>query len=278
MQRLKLTLAYLGTPFSGWQRQQNGRTVQGELEEAASTVCGRRVVFTGAGRTDAGVHAVGQVAHCDLPEGVPPESFRRALQRRLPAEISVRGSVAAGSGFHARHTARAKLYVYRARWRSPGLPWTNLRSATLPPPRMGTSLESAVALLAGRHDFASFTVPEVCSRSTVRTVFRTWARPVRDGIDLAFLGDGFLRYQVRRMAGAVLEVAWGDRSTQELRALLSVPRPGAPVRTLPARGLSLERVFYRSGAWTPTISKKRGSKNSDRSSDGTACDRLRGSG
>ena len=122
--RIKLVLAYLGTPFHGWQRQQGQRSVQGELEAALTRMtAGLRRPVVGAGRTDAGVHAAGQAAHVDLPESLPLPGLIKGLNGTLPPEIRVRRAVAVARSFHARNGARAKHHVYRARWHEPELPW-----------------------------------------------------------------------------------------------------------------------------------------------------------
>jgi len=246
LRRIKLTLAYLGTPFAGWQRQPGQRTVQGEVEAALGRMVGEPGPdVAGAGRTDAGVHARGQVAHVDVHVSVPVEALERALNNTLPTEIRVRRAQAVGPSFHSRFDARAKHYTLRVRWGPQPLPWVALRSAEVREAPDEDAVLSALALLEGRHDVASFTVPEAAQGSTVRTLFRAWAVPQHNGLTLNFLGDGFLRYQVRRMAGAALEVGWGRRRLRDLQRLLTSPSAGAPVWTAPARGLTLERVLYR---------------------------------
>ncbi len=244
--RLKLTVAYLGTPFAGWQRQPRVRTVQGELEAALTRATGGlEAAIVGAGRTDAGVHARGQVAHLDLPVEIAPGDLAHALNGTLPEAVVVRRAILAGSGFHARYSARGKRYAYRAHWGGPLLPWQGLRSARIRPPADRAALEAAVRLLPGHRDWASFTVPDPDQGPTIRTVHRADLRWGRHGLVLEVEGGGFLRYQVRRMMGAILEVAWGRRSLRDLRRLLDEPEPGSPLYTAPARGLTLEQVLYR---------------------------------
>ncbi len=243
--RTKLTIAYLGGPFHGWQRQPNRRTVQGELERALTSMTGGlEVTVVGAGRTDAGVHAAAQVAHLDLPVRIPAHGLVSGLNHHLPGEIRVRAARPVPGSFHARRDALAKHYTYRARWREPSLPWLGIRVATVPEIEDHDALADALGLLEGRHDVASFTVPEAAVGSTERTLYqaRLEARP--NGIDLRFVGDGFLRYQVRRMAGALLEVGRLRMTLEAFQDLLERPTPGAPIPAAPARGLTLERVRY----------------------------------
>jgi tRNA pseudouridine38-40 synthase len=251
--RMKLVVAYLGTPFHGWQRQRGQRTVQGELEKALSVcVGGAKVTVMGAGRTDAGVHAAGQTAHCNLPGRVPPDSLVRAVNAVLPAEIRLLSARPASPGFHAMKSALGKLYIYRLRWCERELPWIDLRSAAVAPLADMEAFTHALSLLPGTRDWASFTVPNPGPQSTVRTLFRARTNIRRNGIDLEFVGNGFLRYQVRRMVGAVLEVGRKKRTIEDLARLLDRPTPGASILTAPAVGLSLERVFYRR---TPVLTR-----------------------
>lgn len=244
--RMKLVIAYLGTPFHGWQRQRGQRTVQGELERALSAcVGGAKISVTGAGRTDAGVHAAGQTAHCDLPGRVPSDSLVRAVNALLPPEIRLQSARPIGHGFHAQKSALGKLYTYRLRWCERELPWLDLRSAAVGPVADMEAFKKALSLLPGTRDWASFTVPDPDSQTTVRTVFRARLIDRRNGVDLEFVGNGFLRYQVRRMVGAVVEVGRHKRTVDHLVHLLEHPTPGASIQTAPASGLSLEKVFYR---------------------------------
>jgi tRNA pseudouridine38-40 synthase len=244
--RYKLVLAYLGQPFHGWQRQRSAPTVQGELERAlAAVVGGDGLKVVGAGRTDAGVHATGQVAHVDLPASIPADGLLRGLNGRLPPEIRVRQALAVGKRFHARASAVGKRYAYRASWRPSPYPWRQLRTAIVAPVTRMRTMVALAEQLAGHHDWASFTVTEPETTTTSRTLFRVEVRPRRQGVDFVFLGEGFLRYQVRRMVGALLEIGRGRRDPDWLLDLLARPQPGAPIETAAARGLTLEQVYYR---------------------------------
>jgi tRNA pseudouridine38-40 synthase len=244
--RTKLTVAYLGGGFRGWQRQAEGRTVQGELEKAVRSLSGdRQIAVVGAGRTDAGVHASAQVAHLDLPVAVPPEALPKVLNARLARDVRVRSARSVPESFHARKDARGKLYVYRIKWRESHLPWRGQRSAVQPPIDDHDALVAACRLLTGRHDWSSFTVPEVARRGAVRTIFRVEPRWRGNGLDIHFLGEGFLRYQVRRMTGALLEVGRRRLTPDDLVRLLTSPTPGATLMTAPPEGLTLEHVHYR---------------------------------
>lgn len=247
--RTKLTIAYLGTGFSGWQYQNRTRTVQGELERCLRKLTGGpRVVVVGASRTDAGVHATAQVAHIDLPVPIPVGALPRTMNHRLSSDLRVRSAVSVADDFHAIKSARGKHYSYRVSWSEPELPWHGLRTAGLPGPIDIRALEGACRFLPGRRNWASFTIPEVARRSTVRDLFGVELKQRRSGLEFHFFGKGFLRYQVRRMVGALLEVGHGRMTDTELMDLIDSPRPGASVPTAPARGLTLERVFYRASS------------------------------
>lgn len=241
--RIKLTVAYLGDCFHGWQRQSGARTVQGEIERALRAMTGAPAAVVGAGRTDAGVHAAAQVAHVDLPAGLEPDTVVQALNGTLDPHIRIVSAAVVSTSFHARHDARGKLYRYRIRWRPPRLPWAELRAVTVPRPIEAAAVEPAMARLIGNHDMASFSVPQ--QGPTVRTLHRAWIEGRRAGLVFNFVGDGFLRFQVRRMVGALLEVGSGLRPVAEIKDLIARPQPGARIRTAPARGLTLERVYYR---------------------------------
>ena len=244
--RIKLEIAYHGDGFHGWQQQSGQRTVQGEIHKAlAALFRDHPVSIVGAGRTDTGVHAAGQVAHLDPPSSIPPEAMAHVLNSRLPPQIRVLSAQPVAAVFHARKSALGKLYTYRARWRDPKYPWLEQRSATVRKVTDFTAFSAALKLLEGRHDWASFTVPDPGTETTTRTIFRVRCRKLREGIDLDFVGEGFLRYQVRRTVGALLEVGSGDRNLEDLKELISNPHPGAPIRTAPAHGLCLEHVYYR---------------------------------
>ena len=248
-QRMKIHIAYDGRPFHGWQRQPRHRTVQGELENALGALFqGHRVAIVGAGRTDAGVHAAGQAAHIDAPGAIPPDALIRGLNARLPREIRILGATTVDPSFHARKSARDKRYVYRARWHGPTAPWSSPRSADIRPIIDDSALRSAIAGFVGRHDWASFTVPDPGPESTIRTLFSVRYRALRGGFDIEFVGEGFLRYQVRRMVGALLEIGAGERSPKNLEDLIVQPQPGAQIRTAHANGLCLEHVYYRACA------------------------------
>jgi tRNA pseudouridine38-40 synthase len=247
-QRLALRLAYLGGSYAGWQRQPRVYTVQAVLERALEALYRRPVKVVAAGRTDAGVHASGQVAHFDPPLPVPPAGVASALNSLLPDDVRVLRAWAVPAHFHARRSARAKRYRYRLAWGPTLPPWEALRRWHLGQPLDPQAMAHALIRVRGEHDFAAFALSGHAGhgdRGTVRVV--ALARLVVRGrrVDIVLEGDGFLRGMVRRITGALVEVGRRAQSPDWFAALLHdrMTRPPAP--TAPALGLTLERVYYR---------------------------------
>ena len=246
--RLKLTLAYDGRPFRGWQSQAGGNTVQDFLESAFQKICGGEGVRVhGAGRTDAGVHALAQCAHADVTRRTPID-WTAALNAHLPREIRVLKCVRAPAGFHARYSAKGKIYTYRI-WNAPvHSPFELGRSWHLPGVLDFRAMENAAALFIGTHDFAAFAAnrgkPET---DTVRTIFQLDARRKGALWTLTFRGDGFLYKMVRLMTGALVRVAQGRAEPRWISELLTAAEAGNKTKSsfaAPAEGLYLTRVIY----------------------------------
>ncbi len=245
--RLALRLAYLGGGFAGWQRQPDARTVQGTVEEALARLYGRSVRITGAGRTDAGVHADGQVAHFDGPGSIPPPGVMRALNAFLPEDVRVIRAWAVPVSFHARRSARGKRYRYRIAWCPVLPPWEAQRRWLFPGALGITRMRAALRLVIGKHDFSAFALAGHSghgARGTVRVVSKASLRVKGRRLDLVIEGDGFLRGMARRIAGALVEVGRGARDPAWMASLLRDPTTKPPAPTAPPHGLTLERVFY----------------------------------
>jgi tRNA pseudouridine38-40 synthase len=245
--RLALRLAYLGGSFAGWQRQPAARTVQGVLEQTLERLYRRPVRIVGAGRTDAGVHAGGQVAHFDPPHPIPAAGVAAALNTMLPPDVRVLSVRRVTAAFDARRSARGKVYRYRFAWGTPLPPWEELRRWHLAHPLDIRRMAAVLPSLAGEHDFAAFALSGHAghgARGTVRTVRLARLHVRGRRLDLLVEGDGFLRGMVRRLAGALVEVGRTAQDRDWLAALLAGEdvRPAAP--SAPAHGLTLERVLY----------------------------------
>lgn len=244
--RVALRIAYLGTGFAGWQRQLGQRTVQGELERAAARLFVAPIRIVGAGRTDAGVHAIGQVCHLDIASAIPTARLSPALNALLPPDVRVMRAWRTGPSFHARRSAQAKQYRYRLGWGTID-PWLAQRCWVLDRPLDLGRVREALTVLPGEHDFAAFALAGHAgtgARGTRRTLLG--ARLVGRGRQVAVLleGDGFLRGMARRLVGALVEVGRGARDVGWLAALLASPGTRPPAPTAPAHGLTLERVTY----------------------------------
>ncbi|MGI6495494.1 MAG: tRNA pseudouridine(38-40) synthase TruA [Kiritimatiellia bacterium] len=244
--RFKLTIAYDGTGYAGWQVQPGEATVQDEIEKALLAIVGHPCKVHGSGRTDAGVHARGQVAHVDLHTRMDAKAVQRALNARLPQDIRILSAARAKADFHARRSARAKEYRYTV-WAAPVMP-PHLRLAAAHVYRMPdlAAMRDAARRFEGRHDFAAFTAnPRREVETTVRTVFSCRVTCSGRRITIAVRGEGFLYRQVRSMAGFLLRVGSGAEPPEAVDALLDARAPRtARVPSAPACGLALWRVWY----------------------------------
>ena len=244
--RLKLLIAYDGRKFRGWQSQATRDGVQDFLEKRFAEIVGRRVVVHGSGRTDAGVHALGQIAHADVPRDlVPLARWTAALNASLPPEIRVLRASRAPPDFHARFDACGKIYTYRI-WNDTLLhPMEIGRAWFMPVPLDFARLREAAQCFAGTHDFASFAAnrgqPDFGTVRTIRAVRVTRRGPL---ITLRFEGSGFLYKMVRLLTGTLVRVAQGKLDAAFIRELLAEPGKRKSSYTAPAEGLYLTRVLY----------------------------------
>ena len=241
----QVRLAYDGTDFLGWQSQARGRTVQGVLEEALKLLSGAtRVAVAAAGRTDAGVHALGQVACFVLDRPWAPEDLVRALNGTLPRDVRATGASLAGSDFHARRSALSKLYRYELDTASIQLPTRRRYAGHAPSALDRERVAAAAALLVGRHDFRSLASAGSDVKTTERTVLRSEVRFSGDTLVYEVEADGFLRKMVRSMVGGLLAAGRGTMSVESLEeALLARDRRTWPAPA-PACGLFLVSVRY----------------------------------
>ena len=244
MSRIRLTVEYDGTNYSGWQRQENAVSVQQRLEEALSKLLREDVRVTGASRTDAGVHALGQIAHFDTSSRIPPEKYAFALNTMLPDDIRVRASAAAGPDFHARFDAQGKIYRYLI-WNSPhASALLRLSHAHVMYPLDVAKMDREARSIVGTHDFKAFAASGSVAKDTVRTVYD--CRVARAGGEVMLLihGSGFLYNMVRILAGTAIQVGRGKLEEGAIgRALAGKSRQSRGV-TAPPHGLTLMRVFY----------------------------------
>jgi tRNA pseudouridine38-40 synthase len=243
LRRLRLTVAYDGRPYSGFARQRDRRTVQGELEEALSRLAKRPVRTVGAGRTDAGVHARGQVVHADVPAGLDPDRVRRALNGGLGPAITVREAAWAPPGFDARLSARRRTYVYRID--DSGDPDPLLRGFVLAwPRRLDLSrMRQAAAPLLGEHDFAAFCRNRQ-GATTTRRLRSVGVRRLRGLVEVRLVADAFCWQMVRGIVGHLLLVGDGRRDPGTTAGILAAADRSRAGNIAPAHGLVLESVTY----------------------------------
>ena len=241
---LRLVVEYDGTDFAGWQRQNGQETVQGCLEKAFHTMTGQAVIVRGAGRTDAGVHAEGQVASVELASRIPNLGFLRGLNTLLPPEIAVLEVADMPGGWSARHDARGKIYRYQV-WNHPVRSPRHARRSWHVYEALDThAMREAARLLVGEHDFRAFRSSDCDRKNTVRIMRRFDLR--RDGalLSIEVEGTAFLRNMVRILVGTLVAVGKGKLTLEQVKALLeSGDRTQAGV-TAPACGLTLVRVIY----------------------------------
>jgi tRNA pseudouridine38-40 synthase len=249
MPRYRLTLEYDGTPFVGWQVQALGRSVQGRLGEAIRKFCGEAVQPKGAGRTDAGVHALGQVAHFDLEREWPPETVRAAVNFHLkPDPIVVLNCTIAAPEFDARFSAVARHYRYRilARPSPPALDGD--RVWWVPQALSPEAMREAASALVGRHDFTTFRAAGCQAKSPVKTLDRLDVTMAGSEIVVEASARSFLHNQVRSMVGSLKLVGEGKWSAADLAAALAAIDRARCGPVAPARGLYLVRVDYAANA------------------------------
>jgi tRNA pseudouridine38-40 synthase len=246
LERLKLTVAYDGRPFSGWQSQPNGNGIQDHLKRAFSQLVSTSVQLQGAGRTDSGVHALGQVAHLDVPRRkMPPLKWISAVNAHLPPEIRVIQCRSVSFDFHAQYSAVGKIYRYRI-WNAPVCHPMEIGRSWHIPQRLDLDLlQAACRQLTGTHDFASFAANRgKPGESTIRTIDQIRVRHQKELLALVFDGNGFLYRMVRMLTGALARVALKRAAPSWIDELLTNPGKNKTNSTAPANGLYLVRVKY----------------------------------
>jgi tRNA pseudouridine38-40 synthase len=242
--RFRLTISYRGTRYAGWQRQDNAVSVQQVVEEAVSKLAGEPVRVTGASRTDAGVHARGQVAHLDLERPLPARALVHGVNPRLPEDVRVLAAAEVEDTFHARRSALGKEYRYRLSRAEVVSPLDSLFVVPVSPRIDLDRMARAAAFLPGRHDFSAFALAGGSHGQPFRTVRDAAWTESGEEIALSVTGDGFLRGMVRALVGTLIEVGLGRREPESLSDLLHGRPRSEAGPTAPARGLVLERVFY----------------------------------
>jgi tRNA pseudouridine38-40 synthase len=244
MRTLKLTIQYDGTDYVGWQRQPNGVSIQELIERALEPIEGRAVTVVGAGRTDAGVHALAQVASVRLEAAIDAATLARALNATLPADVRVVLAEEVAADFDARFGARGKTYEYRI-WNGPILPPFERRYAWhVPQPLAVDRMRESARSLLGTHDFSAFRAAGSDVATSRRTVNDLRIGQDGERVTVTVAGDGFLRSMVRAIAGTLVEVGLGRRRVESVAAALASRDRAQAGPTAPAHGLFLVKVEY----------------------------------
>lgn len=245
MPRYKLTIEYDGGPFVGWQRQKNGRSVQEAIEQATAAFSGERVTVKGAGRTDAGVHALGQVTHVDLARTWPAETVRDAVNAHLrPEPISILSVEPVADDFDARFSACKRHYLYRIVDRRAPLALDRTRAWSVPMRLDADAMHLAAQSLVGKHDFTTFRAAECQAKSPIKTLDRLDISRLSDEIVVRASARSFLHNQVRSMVGTLKKVGEGKWAVSEVAAALAACDRARSGPVAPAHGLYLVAVDY----------------------------------
>lgn len=245
MPRYRLTLEYDGTGLAGWQRQDNGVSVQGLLEAAFEKYCQEKVTLVAAGRTDAGVHALAQVAHVDLERPREPDEIRDAVNFHLkPARVAILEADEAPADFHARFSATGRRYLYRIVNRRAPLVLDHDRAWALTRPVNAEAMHRAAQVLVGQHDFSSFRDAQCQAKSPVKTLDRLDVSRTGEEISIRAEARSFLHHQVRNMVGTLKLVGEGKWTEADVAVALAARDRSAAGQTAPAAGLYLTGVSY----------------------------------
>jgi tRNA pseudouridine38-40 synthase len=251
MRNIKLTIAYDGTDYSGWQRQNNGITIQGEIERCLQIISNNPVSLYGAGRTDAGVHAKAMVANFHTEAAISCPDLIRGLNGLLPRSIRILDSCEEDHDFHARFCAKAKTYTYSLFTGPVQLPIQRLYSVHTPNISHLERIEFCLERIRGTHDFASFEasgsrdLKAPSRRGSFRTLFQaTFCQISPEVYQFQFTADGFLRHMVRNLVGTLLEAGKGRRTVLKFEETLQARKRSTAGPTAPAHGLVLEKIFY----------------------------------
>ncbi|MBF0152128.1 MAG: tRNA pseudouridine(38-40) synthase TruA [Magnetococcales bacterium] len=242
--RFRLDIEYVGEAFSGWQRQAFGITLQGVLEEALARLCGHAVTLVAAGRTDAGVHALGQVAHFDTSCPRPEKVLLRAINATTPPDLTVLRVTQVSNAFHARHAARHREYLYRLSDRETPSALDRGRVWHHPATLDEKAMRRAARILLGTHDFSAFRAARCQAKTPVRTLSRMEIHRSNDEIRVILGADGFLHHMVRNIVGSLVLVGQGKRSIAWFENVLASRDRTLAGATAPPHGLYLNRVLY----------------------------------
>ncbi len=245
MKNIKIVIEYDGTDYHGWQCQANLPTVQETIEDAIKQITKEKVKITGSGRTDAGVHAMGQVANFLTETQMDSETLRKALNSTLPRDISIIKAQEMSDDFHAQFSSRSKVYEYRIFNRPHRPALQRNRVWHIPEKLDARKMKEAAAYLEGTHDFSVFATADITVKTTVRTVKRVHVKKTREGIILIEIeAEGFLKRMVRMITGTLVQTGRGKLSPEGFGQILAEGQKTKDVFTAPPQGLFLKKVIY----------------------------------
>jgi tRNA pseudouridine38-40 synthase len=245
MPRYKITIEYDGTGLVGWQRQDNGESVQGTIERAIEAFSGEKATLFGAGRTDAGVHARGQVAHFDIEKSFPTHNVLNAINFHVrPIAIAVVEAEEVTDEFHARFSAKERSYIYRIINRPAPLVLDGRYALHIPKELDHQAMHDAAQVLVGKHDFSSFRAKECQSESPVKSLTRIAVTRDEDEIQIAVAAPSFLHHMVRNITGTLIEVGNGKWTKKDVQEILTAKDRAKAGPTAPAHGLYFMKVVY----------------------------------
>ncbi|NLW33940.1 tRNA pseudouridine(38-40) synthase TruA [Syntrophorhabdus aromaticivorans] len=244
MRNIVLTIAYDGTSYHGWQYQPNGITVEQVVRQAVERILDHKAKIYAAGRTDAGVHAQGQVVNFFTEKPIDLSNLARGLNSMLPGDIRVRGASEADPSFHARYSARSKTYVYCVLNSLHDSPFHTRYVWHVPRTLEVVKMDKAMKLITGEHDFSAFKKKEEVYHSSVRNVMRARVKRRGDLVYFVIEATGFLRYMVRNIVGTFMLIGLGKITANDLRSILESKDREQAGPTAPAKGLCLQRIAY----------------------------------
>lgn len=244
MQNIKIVIEYDGTDYVGWQKQPNGISVQERIEDSLNKITGEKISLIGSGRTDSGVHALGQVANFNASCGMSDEELQRALNSTLPPDIAILDVERVPEGFHSQHGALSKSYLYRILNRPYKSALERNRLWLVVTPLNIAKMEEALELFRGEHDFRAFALAPDSVRSTVREVLSVGFREMRDIIEIEIEATGFLKRMVRLIVGALVSVGKEKIDLGDISTMIASGNRSRRVLAAPPQGLFLKRVNY----------------------------------
>lgn len=242
MKNIKLTIEYIGTQYAGWQRQEGARTIQGEIERALTCITGENIEIHGSGRTDAGVHALGQVASFNTSSKIPGDKIKYALNQHLPEDIRILKSEEVAEDFHARFSAKAKTYVYRIQTGNVRRPFEQGRAYYVRSQLNISKMESESRKLIGEHDFSAFKSEGSSAKTFVRKIHDLRIDWRDDIVEISVSGNGFLYNMVRIIVGTLIEI--GKGKNYDISEVLKSKDRALAGPTAPAHGLYLKSLDY----------------------------------